>query len=269
MVPSMHKIPALVAAVVTFLALVAGMASVPTAQADDQSDQYGDALAARRVPTKFKKIVWPATPAVFGTPTYVNGKIKGKKVKKRVVVLQQKLPSGWQKVDKDKTNGKGRFHLKAKTTWYHKKIKQRVVVQATRKAAGNTSKGRGFTVNPAYAPQGDSGAWSRIAPGYKIQYNPCAPVRWRLNTQYAPDGVKPEVKTALRQLGAATGIRFVYTGKTKAIPGSSRKWPGNTNMVVAWAAPQPDQVEPLRQHHRSRRPAQDGRTPVRPRASGP
>jgi hypothetical protein len=210
------------------------MASVPTAQADDQSD---GALAARRVPTKFKKIVWPATPAVYGTPTYVNGKIKGKKVKKRVVVLQQKLPSGWQKVDKDKTNGKGRFHLKAKTTWYHKKIKQRVVVQATRKAAGNTSKGRGFTVNPAYAPQGDSGAWSRIAPGYKIQYNPCAPVRWRLNTQYAPDGVKPEVKTALRQLGAATGIRFVYTGKTKAIPGSSRKWPGNTNMVVAWAAP--------------------------------
>ncbi len=240
MVPSMRKTPALVAAVVTFLALVAGMASVPTAQADDQSDQSvqsSDALAARRVPTKFKKIVWPATPAVYGTPTYVNGKIKGKKIKKRVVVLQQKLPSGWQKVDKDKTNGKGRFHLKAKTNWYHKKIKQRVVVQATRKAAGNTSKGRGFTVNPTYAPQGDSGAWSRIAPGYKIQYNPCAPVRWRLNTQYAPDGVKPEVKTALRQLGAATGIRFVYAGKTKAIPGSSRTWPGNTNMVVAWAAP--------------------------------
>ena len=198
MVPSMRTTPALVAAVVTFLALVAGMASVPTAQADDQTDQSGDALAARRVPTKFKKIVWPATPAVYGTPTYVNGKIKGKKVKKRVVVLQQQLPSGWQKVDKDKTNGKGRFHLKAKTTWYHKKIKQRVVVQATRKAAGNTSKGRGFTVNPTYAPQGDSGAWTRIAPGYKIQYNPCAPVRWRLNTQYAPDGVKPEVKTALR-----------------------------------------------------------------------
>ena len=38
MVPSMRKTPALVAAVVTFLALVAGMASVPTAQADDQAD---------------------------------------------------------------------------------------------------------------------------------------------------------------------------------------------------------------------------------------
>ena len=76
------------------------------------------------------------------------------------MVLQQKLPSGWQKVDKDKTNGKGRFHLKAKTNWYHKKLKMRVVVKATRKAAGNTSKGRGFTVNPAYAPAG-----RRAAPG--------------------------------------------------------------------------------------------------------
>jgi hypothetical protein len=238
MVPSKPKTPALAAAVITFLALVAGVVAVPAAQAADPSyDQTADARAARRVATKFKKITWPASPAVYGTPTYVNGKIKGKKVRKRVVVLQHMLPSGWQKVDKDKTNGKGRFHLKAKTNWYHKKLKMRVVVQATRKAAGNASKGHGFTVNPTYAPQGDSGAWSRIAPGYKIQYNPCAPVRWRLNTRYAPDGVKPEVKAALKQVGAATGIRFVYTGKTRAIPGSNRSWPGNTNMVVAWAAP--------------------------------
>ena len=187
--------------------------------------------------TKFKKINWPASPAVYGTPTYVNGKIKSKKRKKRVVILQQKLPSGWQQVDKDKTNGKGRFHLKAKTNWYHKKLKLRVVVKPTRKAAGNASKGRGFTVNPTYVPAGSSSAWSRIAPGYKIQFNPCAPVRWRLNTKYAPVGVKPEVKPSVKQLGAATGIRFVYAGKTKAIPGSKRTWPRNTNLVVAWASP--------------------------------
>ena len=157
MVSSKHKTPAMLAAVVTFLALVAGTTAIPTAQASD------DALAGRRVATKFKKIDWPASPAVYGTPTYVNGKIKSKKSKKRVVVLQQKLPSGWQKVDKDKTNGKGRFHLKAKTNWYHKKLKMRVVVKPTRKAAGNTSKGHGFTVNPAYAPQGDSPAPGRAS----------------------------------------------------------------------------------------------------------
>ena len=40
MVPSMRKTPALVAAVVTFLALVAGMASVPTALAPVFSDRW-------------------------------------------------------------------------------------------------------------------------------------------------------------------------------------------------------------------------------------
>ena len=135
MVPKTHKTPVALAAVVTFLALVAGMATIPTAQAEETP------LAARRVATKFKKIHWPASPAVYGTPTYVNGKIKSKKRKKRVVVLQQKLPSGWQKVDKDKTNGKGRFHLKAKTNWYHKKIKLRVVVQAHPQGRGQRQQG--------------------------------------------------------------------------------------------------------------------------------
>jgi len=234
MVRTNHKTPAVLAAVVTFLALVAGLAAVPTAQATDGA---GEALAARRVATKFKKIVWPASPAVYGTPAYVNGKIKSRKDKKRVVVLQQKLPSGWTKIDKDKTNGQGRFHLKAKTSWYHKKLQMRVLVQPTRKAAGNTSKGHGFVVNPEYVPVGSPSSWTRIAPGYKVQFNACAPVRWKLNTQYAPVGVKPEVKIAFKQLTKATGIRFVYAGKTKAIPGSKRRWPSNTNMVVAWAAP--------------------------------
>ena len=136
MVPKTHKTPVALAAVVTFLALVAGMATIPTAQADEP-------LAARRVATKFKKIHWPASPAVYGTPTYVNGKIKSKKRKKRVVMLQQKLPSGWQQVDKDKTNGKGRFHLKAKTNWYHKKLKLRVVVKPTRRAAATPARAAG------------------------------------------------------------------------------------------------------------------------------
>src|SRR4051794_8524148 len=229
------KLSVALAALVTTLALLAGEAALPAS--GQPGDQSASPMANRRAATKFKRIHWPASPAVYGTPTFVNGKIKSQQRKKRKVLLQQRLPSGWQKVDADKTNGHGRFHLKAKTNWYHKKLQMRVVVQPTRRAAGNTSKGRGFTVNPAYAPAGSKNAWTRISPGYKVQFNPCAPVRWKLNTRYAPTGVKPEVRAALRQLGAATGIRFVYAGKTHAIPGSKRSWPKNTNMVVAWAAP--------------------------------
>jgi hypothetical protein len=221
--------PALVAAVITVLGLVAGLTTASTAQADDP--------VARGAATRFTTIQWPDSPAVYQTPAYVTGKIGGTKVRKRVVLLEQLLPSGWQRIDKDKTNRTGRFQLKAKTSWYHKRLKLRVVVEPTRTASGNTSKGHGFTVKPTYVPRGNPSAWTRIAPGYKIQFNACAPVRWKINTGEAPNSVKPEVKAALKQLGAATGIRFVYTGKTHAIPGSRRAWPRNTNMVVAWARP--------------------------------
>src|SRR5262245_10136780 len=87
---------AVLASMITFLALVAATASVPTAQASE--------LQGRRVATKFKKVDWPPTHTVFGTPTSINGKIKSKKRTKRVVVLQMKLPSGWRQVDRDKTN---------------------------------------------------------------------------------------------------------------------------------------------------------------------
>jgi len=202
----------------------------------DQATDQG-VLQRRKVRTKIKKVHWPATPAVFGTPTFVNGKIKSKKKRKRVAVLQMRLPSGWKQVDKDKTNRKGRFHLKAKTNWYHKSLKVRVVIKGTRKAAGKVGKARKFTVNPAYAPAGSSHSWTRIAPGRKIRFNPCSPVRWKLNLKFAPDGAGPEARQAMAQVSAATGIRFKYAGKTKAIPGSRKPWPKNTNMVVAWASP--------------------------------
>jgi hypothetical protein len=237
MISKLGKLPVAAAALVTALALVSGALTAPTqASATQASATQASDLSGRRVATKFKKIKFPGS-AVYATPTFVNGKIKSNKRKKRVVILQMRLPSGWQKVDKDKTNGKGRFHLKAKTSWLHKKLPVRVVVKPTRRAGGNASLAHGFAVKPAYAPAGKKKAWNRIAPGYRIQFNACRPVRWRINLSYAPAGAGPEVRTALHQLSASTGIRFKFTGKTRAIPGSKRRWPNNTNMVVAWAAP--------------------------------
>ena len=225
--PAAMAAPAVVLGV---LALLAGLSAAPEASAHAP-------LAIHRVPTTFRSIHWPASPVVYGTPTYVNGNIKSQRQRHRVVVLQELLPSGWRKVDKDETTGEGRFHLNARASWYHPRLPLRVRVQSTRKAAGNASKTHKLSVVPTYTPAGDPGAWTRIAPGYRVQFNACVPVRWRLNTQYAPAGVKAEMMTALRQLGAATGIRFVYAGKTHAIPGSNRTWPRNTNLVVAWASP--------------------------------
>ena len=78
-----------------------------------------------------------------------------------------------------------------------------------------------------------------------------------------PTGSSPRYKTALRQLGAATGIRFKYAGKTKAIPGSSARGPA----TPTWSSPGPRPSQTkwnlLRQHDRSRRPDPDRDGPHR------
>jgi hypothetical protein len=225
-----HKLPAALVAAATLVALVATTASVPTAQAEAQG-------AGVLVSTELTNTSWPKSPAVYGTKRYVSGKIKSEEKGNRVVKLEMKLPSGWRKVSSDRTNSQGEFRVRAKTNWYHRELKMRLVVMPTDTADGDHTSSRGFTVKPEYRPRGTSGKWSRIAPGYRVQYDACTPVRWRLNNHNAPAGVRSEVRRAVKQLAKSTGIKFVYAGRTRAIPGSSRPWPNNTQLVVAWASP--------------------------------
>jgi hypothetical protein len=51
--------------------------------------------------------------------------------------------------------------------------------------------------------------------GQPVRYNPCAPVRYVINPDGAPDGAAvDEVHEAFRQLGEATGISFTFAGTT-------------------------------------------------------
>ncbi len=74
-----------------------------------------------------------------------------------------------------------------------------------------------------------------------IRWNPCAPIRYKVNVTHAPKGSLAEVKTAIARLHAATGMTFVYEGQTGVIPqksyglnGSPGHWPV---LTIAWAAP--------------------------------
>jgi hypothetical protein len=229
-VSTTYKKSAALTAATTLVALVATTASVPTAQAGVPGSQ---ALLA----TSFAGTNWPASPAVYGTAKFVSGKIKSSDKSNRVVKLEMKLPSGWRKVSSARTNSRGEFRVRVKTNWYHQELKMRLVVKPTDESAGTTGQSHGIAVKPEYRPKGTKGAWSRIAPGYRVQFDACTPVRWRLNNHNAPSGVGREVRRAVKQLAKSTGIKFVYAGRTRAIPGSDRAWPNNTNMVIAWASP--------------------------------
>ena len=192
------------------------------------------ALGRRRTKLKVKT---SADVVVVLTPASVSGKVSGHK---RKVVLQLKNAYGWRNVDKDKSNGKGKYDLKAPTKWYGKK-KMRVKVPRTRKFQ---EKARlvAIKVDEGYAPLGSKSSWTRIASS-KTRYNPCQPIKFAVNPNMLPaDGVAV-LNEAIFRIEIASGLRYKYVGATNAIPFRTtrgKEKDKSANLSVAWSTPDTD-----------------------------
>jgi len=77
--------------------------------------------------------------------------------------------------------------------------------------------------------------------GSLVRWDPCQPVRYKVNLAGAPVGALATVRTAAAEVEAATGLDLVYGGTTAALPtgqwGStgdrSGRWPP---LTIAWPA---------------------------------
>lgn len=74
------------------------------------------------------------------------------------------------------------------------------------------------------------------------RWNPCTPIRYRVNLEGAPRGAASDVDRALAQVASAGGLRFVKAGTTTVVPGSQGRdvlddYPADTQLVVAFARP--------------------------------
>ncbi len=59
-------------------------------------------------------------------------------------------------------------------------------------------------------------------------------VHYSINAAKAPAGGEADLQEAIRRVGSATGINFVYDGPTTAVPNNGDN---STATVIAWAAP--------------------------------
>jgi hypothetical protein len=222
---------ALTATVMTIAPATAGSAGQGFKATGAETSSH--ALAAGRKKTKLKVKV-DASSVVVLTPTAVTGKISGPK---RKVQLQLKNAYGWRKVDADKSNKKGKFALKAPTKWYGKK-KMRVVAAPVRGFGGKV-KPVAVRVTEGYTPLGSKGSWSRLTPGKKTRYNPCQTIKYAVNPSNLPaDGVGV-LNEAVFRMELATGLRYKYSGATKAIPFLQRgkAYDKKANLAVAFTSP--------------------------------
>ncbi len=194
--------------------------------------------SAERPQTSTKvKVSWPVTSAPAGTAVAVTGTLTDSVRKKRKVRLEQKTGSGWLTVDSAKASRRsGDVSLTVPTDWFYTS-KLRVVTPRIRSAAGDASKAQKVSVVPAYVPAGSPDAWQPISRKYTYRFNPCQRITYRVNATGAPVGAVEAVAAATAQISQATGIRFADQGTTDAVPGSKKRWPKHTGLVVAWTHP--------------------------------
>ena len=167
-----------------------------------------------------------------GGAVVISGTVKDKGKQKRTVVLEQKIASGWRKVDKVKSSRSGAYAISVPTHWFYSS-KLRTRVTRTRKFRGDTSRARRMSVVPAYVPLGSASSWRPLGePGNR--WNPCRTLTYGINSAGAtPDAatVAAGIHNTMALVGQATGIRFKAAGETTAIP-LDRKWTRKEPQIV-------------------------------------
>lgn len=220
--------PVRTAAALTASTLAAGVLSVGLVPATT------DAAFAARKPTRVKT-TFSLTQAIVDTPVTVTGKVKDRGKRKRVVILEQRIKSGWRKVDKAKTTKKGEFALAVPTNWFYS-TKMRVRTPRARRSPGGSSRAVRMQVVPGYTPLGSASSWRYISKD-KVRVNPCKTVTYGINST----GALPDPATAAAAIhytvglvSQATGIRFKFTGETTALPFDKLNRKKDPKLVFGW-----------------------------------
>lgn len=151
------------------------------------------------------------------------------------LTLQRQAPGGWFAAAPQRWADRGEYRFTVPTSWYGS---HRFRVVAQQSGAQVVSPARVVKVRPTYRPAGrarDHRFFGQPAP----RWNPCTPIRYRVNTRQATKGALADVKGAMARIREATGLDFVYAGPTSVIPQgtSGERFPAGTDFVIAWARP--------------------------------
>jgi hypothetical protein len=174
------------------------------------------------------RVTWSKTSVVAGTK--VTATVKPRSVPKNAdVVLQRKFPDRWRTADPSATRVSGGLELRAPTKQYGSFVYRVAAVDGAKVL--ETSKPVTVKVRPPYRPAGPASAHAFMA-SPRWQWDSCRTITWKFNPANAPRGGLKQVRGSLARIHAATGLEFVYAGKTKQTP----RYQGvkGTDVIVGW-----------------------------------
>jgi hypothetical protein len=85
------------------------------------------------------------------------------------------------------------------------------------------------------------------APHEMGRWDPCRPIGYRVNRTQGTHGSIRDVKKAVHRVSKATGLTFVYRGRTTRIPQamwSDHAYPADTQLIIAWVRPSQSSLWP-------------------------
>jgi hypothetical protein len=91
----------------------------------------------------------------------------------------------------------------------------------------------------AVAARGNPDAYNFTAKvnGVPIHWNKCDRIGFRVYTRDAPRRGIAQAREAVSRLNKASGLRFVYQGRSQAKPSQYDRYARDTKLVVGWTAP--------------------------------
>lgn len=77
--------------------------------------------------------------------------------------------------------------------------------------------------------------WGVQPDGSPVRWNPCAPIRWKLNPAHAPEQGREALSLAMARITAVSGLEFEFVGMTDEVPASDRRLVTGSSDDPSWA----------------------------------
>jgi len=180
-------------------------------------------------------VVWPASQVRVNTTQALRGRLTTT-LPRATAVLQRQVVDQWVDVTTAPVTTVGDFALKVPATYYgHFTYRLRITA-----ADGSVieTPSQQVTVLPEFTAPGLASSYALISSNPVGRWDPCTPIRYRLNLAKAPTRVVPDIRTALANISRASGLQFIYVGTTTVVPFSGDTYDSTlADMVIAWARP--------------------------------
>jgi hypothetical protein len=147
------------------------------------------------------------------------------------LVLERKYLDRWRTADRTATDGKHGYVLHVPTDQYGT-FAYRVVAKRNGEVVSRSDRST-VTVRPPYDPAG-RGRQHTFGAKPRVRWDSCRRITWTFNPRHSPKRGLRQVRLGIRRIHLATGLDFVYAGKTDQKPNPYGNDVDNAAVIIGW-----------------------------------